>query len=66
MTYTAVFHLDPSGWWFAEVPELAGCHTQGRTVDQARERIREAIAVWLDVPDDAFTIRDDIRYSQAS
>lgn len=56
-TYTAVLHFDATGWWFVEAPELPGCHTQGRTIDQARDRIREAIALWLDAPEDnlAFT-----------
>lgn len=65
VTYTVVFHLDPSGWWFAEVPDLPGCHTQGRTVDQARARIREAISAWLDVSEESVAIRDDIRYQDA-
>lgn len=65
MTYTVVFHLDASGWWFAEVPELPGCHTQGGTVDQARARVRAAIALWLDVSEDTVAIRDDIRYRAA-
>lgn len=64
-TYTAVFHLDATSWWFVEVPELPGCHTQGRTIDQARDRIREAIALWLDTTEDNFQIRDDIHYREA-
>ena len=31
----------------ASVRELRGCHTQGRTVDEARRRIREAIGLFI-------------------
>jgi predicted RNase H-like HicB family nuclease len=61
--YRVVFERDPdSGWWVATVPELAGCLTQGRTIEQARERIREAIAAVLDLRNDyAGRLVDDVR-----
>jgi predicted RNase H-like HicB family nuclease len=43
------------------VPELPGCHTQGRTLARARERIREAIALWVDADEAELTIADDVR-----
>ncbi|OFW03562.1 MAG: hypothetical protein A3H96_20215 [Acidobacteria bacterium RIFCSPLOWO2_02_FULL_67_36] len=39
---------DESGWWVASIREVRGCHTQGRTVDEARRRIREALALFVD------------------
>jgi predicted RNase H-like HicB family nuclease len=61
--YRVVFERDrESGWWVATVPELAGCLTQGRTIEQARERIREAIAAILDLRTDyAGRLIDDVR-----
>ena len=47
-TFHVVYERDESGWWVASVRELAGCHTQGRTVDEARRRIREAMALFVD------------------
>jgi predicted RNase H-like HicB family nuclease len=41
----AVFERDADGWWVASVPSVAGCHTQGQTLAQARERLKEALAV---------------------
>jgi predicted RNase H-like HicB family nuclease len=41
----AIFERDATGWWVASVPSVAGCHTQGRTLAQARERLKEALAV---------------------
>jgi predicted RNase H-like HicB family nuclease len=39
---------DESGAWLARVPDIPGCHTYGRTLEQARRRIREALAPWID------------------
>jgi predicted RNase H-like HicB family nuclease len=49
-TYKAVFELDEGGWWLARIPSVHGCHTQGRTLDQARRRLREALGLWIDDP----------------
>jgi predicted RNase H-like HicB family nuclease len=59
-TYTAVFEMDHTGWWYVSVPELPGCHSQGRTLAKARARIREALGLWLDVDEDAFELVEDI------
>jgi predicted RNase H-like HicB family nuclease len=34
--------------WLARVPSVPGCHTYGRSLDQARRRIREALTLWVD------------------
>jgi predicted RNase H-like HicB family nuclease len=41
--YTVVFKPIEDGWWLARVPAIPGCLTQGRTIRQARARIREAL-----------------------
>jgi predicted RNase H-like HicB family nuclease len=46
--YHVGYERDASGWWVASVRELRGCHTQGRTVDEARRRIREAMGLFVD------------------
>jgi predicted RNase H-like HicB family nuclease len=30
------------------VPSLPGCHTQGKTIEETRKNLREAISVWLE------------------
>jgi predicted RNase H-like HicB family nuclease len=40
--YEVVYERDESGWWVASVKKV-GAITQGRTLDQARERIRDAL-----------------------
>lgn len=46
--YTVQFERDDSGWWVAQVKEVPAAITQGRTIVEARRRIREALALALD------------------
>jgi len=59
-TYTVRYERDERGWWLAEVVSVPGCHTQGRSIVQARERIREALGLFVDNADKAKLI-DDIQ-----
>ena len=45
--WTAVFERDGE-WWIGSVEELPGANTQGRTLDEARENLREAVRMVLD------------------
>ena len=45
--YHVAYERDASGRWVASVREVRGCHTQGRTVDEARRRIREAMELFV-------------------
>ncbi len=47
-SYRVAYERDESGWWVATVRGVRGCHTQGRTVDEARRRIREALGLFVD------------------
>ena len=38
---------EEGNWIIAEVSELPGCITQGRTEAEARANLEEAIAAWL-------------------
>lgn len=46
-TYHVAYERDESGWWVASVRGVRGCHTQGRTVDEARRRIVEAMELFV-------------------
>ena len=56
--YTVVFEHDERDWWVASVRELSGCHTQGRSIRQARERIREALSLFGKDPDRVRLVED--------
>jgi len=47
--FTIVIEQDEDGIYVASVPELKGCHTQAKTLDELRERIKEAIELYLEV-----------------
>ena len=42
-TYTVIIEQDEDGIYIAKVPSILGCHTQGKTVAEVTDRIREAI-----------------------
>ena len=42
-----VFEADEDGWVVASCPTLPGCHSQGRTKDEALANIREAVEGYL-------------------
>jgi predicted RNase H-like HicB family nuclease len=43
-------------WWAIDVPELRGVYSQARRLDQVEGMARDAIALFLDVPDDSFDV----------
>lgn len=53
MKFDVVLHKEENGYW-AEVPALKGCFTQGDTIEEVTENIKEAITAWLsvDLPQD--------------
>jgi predicted RNase H-like HicB family nuclease len=65
-TYRVAYERDESGWWVASVKGVRGCHTQGRTVDEARRRIREALGLFVDDARRAARIVDDVKLPTAA
>jgi predicted RNase H-like HicB family nuclease len=47
--FPVVIEKDDDGFFVADCPELQGCHTQGRTLEQAISNIRDAIKLHLKV-----------------
>ena len=47
--YAVVIHEEPEGGYWAEVPALPGCYSQGETVAELLENVREAIGGVLEV-----------------
>jgi predicted RNase H-like HicB family nuclease len=47
--YAVVIHQEPEGGFWAEVPALPGCYSQGETMDELMANIREAITGVLEV-----------------
>jgi predicted RNase H-like HicB family nuclease len=47
-TYRIGLERDDDRWWVASVPAVPGAHTQGRSIAQALNRIREVLGLWID------------------
>jgi len=50
-TYQVVYTRNPDGWWTVQIPGNPGgvnCVSQGKSIKQARERVREALWACLD------------------
>ncbi len=47
--FDVVIERDADGYYVASVPQLPGCHTQAKSLDEVMERIKEAIALCLEV-----------------
>jgi len=46
--FTYVVEKDEDGWYVASVPSLPGCFTQAQTTEELRERLKEAIELYLE------------------
>ena len=49
MTLKAIVHEAEEGGFWAEVPALPGCVTQGETMEEITLNLREAVEDWLSV-----------------
>ena len=49
MNLKAIIHKAEEGGYWAEVPALPGCMTQGETVEEVTRNLREAVDGWLSV-----------------
>ena len=47
--FTVIIERDEDGYFVGTVPELKGCHTQAKSLDELMERIKEAILLCLEV-----------------
>lgn len=47
--FAIVIHHEPEGGYWAEVPALPGCYSQGETVEELLVNVREAITGVLEV-----------------
>lgn len=48
MEYTAIFKKMDNGWYFAQCEQLPAAMTQGKTLAEAKENLKEAIALVLE------------------
>ena len=51
MTVKAIVHPAEEGGFWAEVPAMPGCVTQGESLEEVRANLKEAIEGWLEAGD---------------
>ena len=59
MTIRAIVHKAEEGGFWAEVPSIPGCATQGETMEELRFNLREAIEGCLSVPIETSAMQTD-------
>jgi predicted RNase H-like HicB family nuclease len=60
--YVVTYERDEGGWWIAEVRGVAGVNSDGRTVADARRRVREALSLAIgDAAAERAEFVDDIK-----
>jgi predicted RNase H-like HicB family nuclease len=59
MKLKVIIHEAEEGGYWAEVPALPGCFSQGETLDEIMENIREAAEGWLLASEDLKTTGND-------
>ncbi len=47
--FTVIIEKDEDGYYVGYVPSIRGCHSQGKTIDELVENIKEAIQLCLEV-----------------
>jgi predicted RNase H-like HicB family nuclease len=48
MEYTAIIEKTPNGWYIAQCEQVPGALTQGRTLEEVQENLKEAIFLVLE------------------
>ena len=46
--YYVIIERDEDGYYVGEVPQLKACYSQGRTIDELLQNIKEAIELCLE------------------
>lgn len=58
MNYSVTLERQADGWWIARVLDVKGVHSNGRSIDEAMRRVREALSLAVDDADDAELVPD--------
>ena len=61
MKIKAVIHSAEEGGYWAEVPALPGCITEGETMEEVTANLKDAIEGWLEVANSRQEARESDR-----
>lgn len=66
LDFQVIFTLDEDGWYYVECPAIPSCHSQGKTLEEARKNIEEAIRLCLKYAEDHPNYRSQIVFPEKS
>ena len=52
--FNLIVEQDEDGYYVGSVPELKGCYTQAKSLDELNERIKEVIELCLEVEEEDY------------
>jgi predicted RNase H-like HicB family nuclease len=58
MTLKAIIHPADEGGFWAEIPALPGCVTQGESIAEVMANLKEAVEGWLEAGDSTETVSE--------
>jgi predicted RNase H-like HicB family nuclease len=61
MNIKAIIHPAEEGGYWAEVPALPGCITEGETIEEVMANLQDAIAGWLEIASDRHIMQSSDR-----
>ena len=64
LNFKAIIKQDEDGVFVASVPAIPGCHSQGRTYEEALENIQEAVELCLEVAEENPSYKAKIDWSE--
>lgn len=64
--FSVLIEEDEDGTLVASVPELQGCHTQAKSLDELMLRIREAIELCVEVDEMSVTVPKFVGFQRMS
>jgi predicted RNase H-like HicB family nuclease len=50
--FNVIIEKDEDGYYVGLVPDLPGCHSQAKSLDELQNRLKEAIRLYLEVEKD--------------
>ena len=59
MEYTAITQKTPNGWYIAQCEQVPGALTQGKTLEEVHENLKEAITLVLEAEEELGIRRED-------
>lgn len=66
MKIKAIVHQAQEGGYWAEVPALPGCITEGDTMEELENNLKDVIEGWLEVANDNHTVENDTQIPEVA